>query len=236
MNIMKKELIRFVVMASFLLPFNEVGAALISVDDSTFGIGSLTVDTSTNLAWLDLSITKGISFNDITNELNYGGTYSGYRFASPDEVFSLFVQAQIPDINATGSFAHYGTSANAAPALSLINLMGPSYQIQTGGVLLSEIAGFSSQHVTLNGFDLIQMPYAIVREGIITQNGAESFGEVFTTGSSILPSRSYEGAGSWLVKSVVVTEPPVIGLFISGVCGLFCITRRKPIRIKASLT
>ncbi len=89
----------------------------------------MTVDTSTNLAWLDLSITAGISFNEVSSELGIGGIYSGYRFASPDEVFALFVEAQIPDINVS-DIANLGTIANATPALALIELMGPSYQIQ----------------------------------------------------------------------------------------------------------
>ena len=217
----------FTVIVSTLLFINTANAALLSVNDSTFGNGALTLDTSTNLAWLDLSITEGASFNDITAQLEVGGTYSGYRFASPDEIFALFTEAQIPDINAPGDFANYGTVANAAPALTLIELMGPSYQVQSGSVLLSQIAGFSSQQVTINGFDLIQMPYATVREGVVTQEGTQSFGEVFTIGTSIFPSNSYEGVGSWLVKPTVVPVPPTIALFVSGLITLSVFIRRK---------
>ncbi len=216
----------FSVLSLFLF-FNTVNAALLSADDSLFGSGSITIDTSTNLAWLDLSITEGISFNKVSNELESGGLYAGYRFASPDEVFLLFVAAQIPDINVPGDFANYGTTENSSPALTLIELMGPSYQVQTGDVLLSEIAGFSSQHVLVNGFDLIQMPYATVREGVITQEGTQSFGEVFTTGSSIFPSNSYEGVGSWLVKPAVVPVPPSIALFFSGLAFLTILARKN---------
>ena len=105
----------------------------------------------------------------------------------------------------------------AAPVLALIGLIGPSYQVHMSGVVLSEIAGFSSQHVMINGFDLIQMPYAIVREGVITREGTHSIGEVFTSGSLIFPSNSYEGVGSWLVKPAVVPAPPALLLFLTGV-------------------
>jgi len=231
MEIWIRNLTTLVYTASLLL-FNNVGAALIETDDSIFGIKSLTLDTSTNLAWLDLSITEGVSFNDISKELIPGGEYQGFRFASPDEVRSLFNQAQIPDINDPGYFSHYGTPENAAPALSLIELMGPSYQIQINGALLSQIAGFSSQRITSFGFDLIQMPYATVRERVTYQNGIRSYAEVFTTGSAIFPSSSYVGVGSWLVKPALVSEPPVLVLIISGVFGLFYMSHRKIIHVK----
>ncbi|CAA0099181.1 Uncharacterised protein [Halioglobus japonicus] len=188
-------------------------AALISIDDPNFGTGALTLDTSTNMTWLDLSITEGMSFNDVSSQLGASGTYSGYRYASPEEVYSLFVEALIPNINDPGTFGHYGTVENARPALHLIGLMGPSYQVEISGVKLSSINGFSSQHNNSNGFDLIQMPYATVREGVITSNGPQSYGEVFTVGSSIFPSNPYEGVGSWLVKTTTVPVPSTAWLF-----------------------
>ena len=214
----------FLIIYLVALPF-IAHAALMPANDTFFGDGSLTIDTSTNLAWLDLSITAGISFNEVSNELGNGGIYSGYRFASLDEVFSLYVEAQIPDINDVGDFG-IGTIANAAPALALIELMGPSSQTHAG-VILSEIAGFSSQHVFMNGFDLIQMPDVIVREGVTFDGGTESFGEAFTTGTWILPGNSYEGVGSWLVKPAVVPITPAIWLFGSGLIGLIGFARRK---------
>lgn len=55
--------------------------------------------------------------------LGLEGYIQGIVFTSPDEIYSLFVEAQIPDINDVGDFGHIGTVANAAPALALIELM-----------------------------------------------------------------------------------------------------------------
>ena len=201
-----------------------------SADDPLFGVGAMTVDSSTNLAWLDLSITEGKSFNEVSSQLGVGGMYSGYRFASPDEVYALFEAAQIPDINHgdpqySMSVMALSSPANAAPALALIQLMGPTYQIMVAGVTLSAIAGFSSRHVTVNGYDRIQMPYAVVREGVITQEGSQSFGEVFTIGSNLYPADSYVGVGSWLVRPV--PEPATITMFFAGLVMLLIVVGYK---------
>lgn len=212
------------ILSLFACPVN---AALMSVDDPLFGVGSMTVDSSTNLAWLDLSITEGKSFNEVSSQLGVGSIYSGYRFASPDEVYALFVEAQIPDINHgdpqySSSVMASSSIANAAPAMALIQLMGPSY---TYGVTLSEIAGFSSQHVTVNGSNLVQMPFATVREGVVTQEGIQSFGEVYTTGSYLSPADSYVGVGSWLVRPV--PEPAAVTMFFAGLVMLFIVVGYK---------
>jgi len=201
--------------ALFSLFTSQLSATLMSADDPQFGAGSLTVDSSTNLAWLDLSITEGNSFNEVSSQLDSGGTYSGFRFASPEEVFRLFEEAHIPDINDPGISGQQGTLANAPPTLALIQLMGPSYERTLSGVHLSEIAGFSSKQVTMHGYDLIQMPFAVVREDVVTPQGTLSFGEAFTTGTWIFPANSYVGVGSWLVRSI--PEPPSVALLSAGI-------------------
>jgi len=95
---------------------------------------------------------------------------------------------------------------------------------------LSEIAGFSSLQVNSNGYDLIQMPYITVREGVQTRDGLQSYGAVFTMGSSLFPSNSYEGVGSWLVKPTVVPLPPAMTLLFSGLAFLTIIARKNKLK------
>jgi hypothetical protein len=64
-------------------------AALIEATDPRFGLGSLTVDTLTGLRWLDLPLTEGRSFVDVTSELGEGAEFDGYRYAERDEVLNL---------------------------------------------------------------------------------------------------------------------------------------------------
>jgi hypothetical protein len=99
-------------------------AELISLD-SPFGAGTVTLDTETGLQWLDLDITAGRSFNDISGELGVGGEFEGYRFATTDEVLDLWTHAGIPDITFEGPIeATDFTAANLEPAQALVGLIG----------------------------------------------------------------------------------------------------------------
>ncbi len=59
------------------------------------GDGNVTIDASTNLAWLDLTLTKGLSYNDVLPMLNAGGDFAGYRVASLNELVSFWEHAGI---------------------------------------------------------------------------------------------------------------------------------------------
>lgn len=205
-------------------------AGLTSANDSLFGADSLTVDPTRNLAWLDLSLTAGRSYNDISGQLGPGGLFAGFRFASPDDVHSLFESAGIPDINQPGDSRYYGTENNAAPALVLIQLLGPSFQRELGGVRLTEIAGLTSQHAIMNRFGVIQLAFAAVREDIIKEPDSKSFGAVFTTGSWAFPTDALEGVGSWLVRPI--SEPSGISLLFGGLLLLALAIHSNPIVLK----
>ncbi|MEQ9206867.1 MAG: hypothetical protein RLN78_05840 [Phycisphaerales bacterium] len=58
-------------------------------DDPEFGAGSITVDPSQNLVFLDLTVTKDIPFATMQTELLPGGAYERWRYATPGEVAAL---------------------------------------------------------------------------------------------------------------------------------------------------
>ena len=102
-----------------------VHAALVS-QDSAFGTDTITVDTDTGLEWLDWDLTAGLSFDEVVVQLAAGGTYEGFRFATNDEVATLWVNAGIIDIVTEGpvDVANDFTRANFLPARDLIELLG----------------------------------------------------------------------------------------------------------------
>jgi hypothetical protein len=65
-----------------------VAAALVAVD-TPLGAGTATLDTIADRQWLDLSLTRPLSFNDVTSELGPGGQFEGFQVGSSSDVFQL---------------------------------------------------------------------------------------------------------------------------------------------------
>src|SRR5262249_5795573 len=66
--------------------------------------GFITRDSATGLDWLDLSLTRNRSHDDIigkdgTNELGAGGEFAGFRYATAEEVQTLYLHAGIDELN-----------------------------------------------------------------------------------------------------------------------------------------
>ena len=76
-------------------------AALIDLDWNTINDSALLLDTSTGLQWLDLSVTANQSYNEVQAQLQQGGTYDGFRYATRDEVLHLWAEANITDTSFT---------------------------------------------------------------------------------------------------------------------------------------
>jgi hypothetical protein len=101
---------------TLLLMASSACASLVSGADPSFGANSLATDTQTELAWLNLSFTAGLSNNQVLTDLQPGGMFSGYTFASSQQVTGLFADA---GISGTGNFSL------STPAISsLISFVG----------------------------------------------------------------------------------------------------------------
>ncbi|MEO0972333.1 MAG: hypothetical protein AAFX85_04500 [Pseudomonadota bacterium] len=100
-------------------------AALVS-QDSAFGANTITLDTDTGLEWLDWDLTIGLSFDEVVAELAAGGAYEGFRFATNDEVGTLWINAGIIDIVTEGpvDVPNDFARVNFLPARDLIELLG----------------------------------------------------------------------------------------------------------------
>jgi hypothetical protein len=99
--------------AEFAASVNEMIVASGLVD-----YGSFTRDTSTNLDWLDLTLSTNRSFNDVSTQFGPGGDFDGFRYATLQEVVAFLQAANIPDIDAGL------TVANEAPVQALETLTG----------------------------------------------------------------------------------------------------------------
>lgn len=119
--------IRTTLVASILLLVSvQANAALLAVDAWETGDGKLTRDTETGLDWLDLSITNGLSVNDILVD-NYGGLLDyGFQWATTDDVLTLFMNAgAIMDLSKPRIGNSIGwDSSNYLASLLITDLLG----------------------------------------------------------------------------------------------------------------
>lgn len=99
-------------------------AALISMDDPTFGVGSLTRDTETGYEWLDLTITQAMSYDDVAAQLGLGGTFEGFSTASTSQFMEL---VQHGGWSSGFNFNYFNDTTKYNTALSIAQLLGVTY-------------------------------------------------------------------------------------------------------------
>src|SRR2546426_3565128 len=106
----------------FTALIGTANAALISRDWHNPGDNLLTLDTSTNLLWLDLPVSQLFtgagslgSFDFVSGQLGPGGMFQGFRYATSDQVNRLFTDAGLPVIPPPGSSAPGDNPGTPAP-------------------------------------------------------------------------------------------------------------------------
>lgn len=77
---------RLVTLCLFFLVTGQVNAALIGVERN----GTYFTDTQSHLDWRSLSVSEGMTYSQVTNELSQGGLFEGWRLASANEFGSMY--------------------------------------------------------------------------------------------------------------------------------------------------
>lgn len=197
---------------SFALITLSANATLISKDLSSVGDGLITLDSDTNLEWLDLSQTAGRSYNDISSQLGVGGEFAGWSYVdgfSPSMRSLLTQSGFIWPSGAEVLHDFRPGDPNFANAWNTFtSFLGESNQPGTifGMVLLN--------HPTTPGSDQINY-FHMASFGVVRFENAE-----WTTNQA-LPQMA-----SFLVRPSTVPVPASIWLFASGLFGLVTVRRR----------
>lgn len=97
-------------------------AELISTDWETLGDGYSTLDTVSGKEWLDLSLTKGMSYNAVAQELGEGGLFEGWRLPTQEEVHALIDNA-IPD-DGVKNYDGYSTTQSTTYTTIFLDMFG----------------------------------------------------------------------------------------------------------------
>ena len=189
-------------------------ADLVTGADPAFGANSLTIDTQTELAWLNLSFTAGLSYNQVLADTQPGGMFSGYTFATSQQVGDLYADAGI------GVAGNYPLSTPAIA--SFISLIDPTGSIngEPGFVAVSATsAGAGVQEAPrISAYDVIGGPNGTGEYLVSDGTGAFSadYGD----------NTSYPDLSDWLVTTV--PEPNVWSVAIAGLIA-FALVRFKRI-------
>jgi hypothetical protein len=70
--------------------------------------GNTTYDPASKLQWLDLTATRGLSYNNVLNNVSVDYVATGWRFATEGEVDQLYRDAGLPLVtNPDGSFSFF---------------------------------------------------------------------------------------------------------------------------------
>ena len=196
--------------ATALILSSSVNAALISEDLNTLSDGLITRDTTSGLRWLDLTETRGLSYNYVNSQFGSDGLYEGWRMATPAEVVGLWLNFNI-DLSA-GAYS-YGNG-----------IIDPNIQLAT------EVIGETYHPAGLNLYTGV---HGWVKDNfLITAVGTYSYNN---STNNYFPLRhdtvsGYGGitdptSGVYVVSTVPV--PPAVWLFGSGLLGLIGVARRK---------
>jgi hypothetical protein len=78
-------------------PGTESVGMLARADWLAPGDGLLTVDSTTGLEWLDLTVTKSMTVAEVTAQLAPGGQFEGFSYASSDQVGEMFFDAGLQE-------------------------------------------------------------------------------------------------------------------------------------------
>ncbi len=116
--------------SAIVLVSGEAPAALVPMDLISVGDQLITLDTSTGLAWLDLTATMNLSVQDIRSG---AGAWSarGFVYASSDQVRTLFLNAD-PGNVVINTGSDPTSSGNLLGAQRLLDLLGVTHPGPSG--------------------------------------------------------------------------------------------------------
>lgn len=224
---MNRSFLRKSACAALLATLGAAGAhasPLVARDLLTAGDALVTEDHSTDLQWLDVPATRGLSVDQVLADAG-GWTDLGFRYATFDELKGLLTSAGMAGANAYVSPTSLpGMHGSAAVGHELLGLVGATFEGEVAGLLApTPCGGWNSgvcdQHLDDGVWTNTDAYTYIVR---LESNEAHGITTIDASGASAT-FVDYPWAGSWLVR--VVPEPPSSRLMVLGL-GLALLAHR----------
>lgn len=215
-------------------------AVSMSANASIVDLGNITRDTDTGLEWLDVTETRGLSFNQVTAKMGKGGIYEGWRYATMAEFDQLITdfgyQAKTTDCAYAG--LHCDGYIEPHPQQELIEHMirtlGDTYaayleQHNSPIIVSPDGAGFTYGMLATHYRNADLQDTALVYDLELTFRGeptaiAEDFPDAVVSTVEEIPREGYmNGAlGSFLVRRPSeVPVPSAVWLFLATLAVFF---------------
>lgn len=224
------------ILAALLLasPLTAIaGQALKSTDLISANDNLLTFDRNTGLEWLDVSVTKGLTVDQVL--AGEGGWLGlGFRYATFGDLSTMLANGGLSSSStaAAGSKEFLdGFQAESGAGLSLPGMLGPTtfhspYNIDVLGFAQIEPCPFPSRCETSPLWD-----YSVRITGRYpSPDSSDDSGVFVVLSDDQIPSSSlaFPEAGSWLVRerTASVPEPGTLGLFAIGLIGIAVSSKR----------
>ena len=224
----------FLLFALVTLTTANVHATLISKGLFSQNDNLITLDTESNLEWLDLTATNGISVIDVVN--GYGEYLNNrFRYATRSEIFNLYLNAGIVGF---GPYQHSGMlttgslTENFLPVQNLISLMGCTATCEN----TPNIFPFGHRPVMAGLFGVnIDTPPSFAPSSSISLNiHLSNFPNSDNTARALIANQfgsvnvASNGTGSFLVREASnIPEPISVALFGIGLFMIITISSRK---------
>lgn len=233
MKKLTKKITKLLVSIILCIPFTAQ-ASVISVGDSIFGNDSVTLDTGSGLEWLDVTLSLGRSYNDVSTEFGMDGDFEGFRYATGLEFETLFINITGGSDYSIFTRQYYSEgSNNIDEGILMLGDTYAEYFFGQNGFTSDEAFGgtegsgigthlvkglLSDQHESQIGY--------IYGAGAIDLEESNS-GDDFSTRKfqAIGRNEIRETYGSFLVRAAPIPEPSTMLLLLAGLLGWFYLVK-----------
>lgn len=189
----------------------------------------ITYDSSSNLEWLDLTVTKGRSFSEVKNgwsEL----VSQGFRFASANDLAGLGGAFGLTLNQSYDTYASAGADVDSVEAVkTLANMIGITFVYEDEGSIYQRRSAMGYLGDKVRNSEYGSVAYASIEFyelGWTTLAAFHSQGET-ASGST---NSQYSNLGSFLVRTTAVTplpEPETYSILLTGLGLMGLMMRRR---------
>ena len=200
-------------------------SSVISVDWKIAGDNLITRDATSGLDWLDLTETNNISRTSILPELESGGQFDGWRYATSEEVVSLWVNFGVnlfrPD------FTNLGHEVEVILATEFLGNTACEYNCDKNPYGALGMTGTPSSFNPVYMYDINKYGFMGARHFYSLDHPPLSLTYYQGINSFYEENQASLNFGHYLVQASSIPEPATIMLFSLGLLGLLGIGRLK---------